>query len=47
VSIKEACELNADASELTVETTVVVQHGYTMKGAKNYASLKDVFTKTR
>jgi hypothetical protein len=47
VSIKETFELNPDASELTVETTVVIQHGYTMKGAKNYASLTDVFTKTR
>jgi len=47
VSIKETFELNPDASELTVETTVVIQHGYTMKGAKNYASSRDVFTKTR
>jgi hypothetical protein len=46
VSIKESFELNPDASELVVETTVVIQHGYTMKGAKNYASAKDVFKKT-
>ena len=45
VSIKETYELNADASELIVETTVEIQHGYTMKGAKNYASSKDVFRK--
>ena len=45
VSIKETFELNADASELIVETTVEIQHGYTMKGAKNYASSRDVFTK--
>ena len=47
VSIKEAFEINADASELIVETTVEIQHGYTMKGAKNYASSRDVFAKTR
>ena len=45
VSIKDTFELNQDASELVVETTVVIQHGYTMKGAKNYASAKDVFKK--
>ena len=47
VSIKDTFEINADASELVVETTVEIQHGYTMKGAKNYASSRDVFTKTR
>jgi hypothetical protein len=47
VSIKETFELNAEAAELTVETTVEIQHGYTMKGAKNYASSRDVFAKTR
>ncbi len=45
VSIKETYELNSDASELTVETTIEIQHGYTMKGAKNYASSRDVFIK--
>jgi hypothetical protein len=47
VSIKETYELNPDGSEMTVETTVEIQHGYTMKGAKNYATSRDVFTKTR
>jgi hypothetical protein len=46
VSIKETYELTPDASELIVETTVEIQHGYTMKGAKNYASSRDVFRKT-
>jgi hypothetical protein len=32
---------------MTVETTVIVQHGYSMSGAKNYSNSKDVFTKTR
>jgi hypothetical protein len=46
VSVKETFELNPSGSELRVETTVVIQHGYTMRGAKNYATLTDVFTKT-
>jgi hypothetical protein len=47
VSIREVFDANADASEMTVETTIVIQHGYAMKGARNYASSKDVFTKAR
>ena len=46
MSVKETFELNPSGSELRVETTVVIQHGYTMRGAKNYATLTDVFTKT-
>jgi len=29
--------------ELTVESLVVVEHGYTMRGGKNYGSVTDVF----
>ena len=43
VSIKQIFSLNGDGSEMTVETLVVVQHGYTLRGAKNYASKTDVF----
>lgn len=46
VSIKQIFGLNGDRSEMTVETLVVVQHGYTLRGAKNYASKTDVFVKT-
>ena len=46
VSIKQIFGLNGDGSEMTVETLVVVQHGYTLRGAKNYASKTDVFVKT-
>jgi hypothetical protein len=45
VSSQQALTLNADGSEMTVERLVIVQHGYTLKGAKNYASAKDVFTR--
>ena len=43
VSSRQALTLNADGSEMTVERLVIVQHGYTLKGAKNYASARDVF----
>lgn len=46
VSIKQVFGLKGDGAELTVETLVVVQHGYTLRGAKNYASKTDVFIKT-
>ena len=45
VSIKEIRALNADGTEMIVETLVVVQHGYAMRGAKNYGSAKDVFVR--
>jgi hypothetical protein len=45
VSLKESLTLSPDRSELTLERLVIVQHGYTLKGAKNYASVKDVFTR--
>ena len=45
VSARQALTLSADGSEMTVERLVIVQHGYTLKGAKNYASAKDVFTR--
>ena len=45
VTVKEARTLGPTAREMTVETTVIVQHGYSMPGAKNYGTSKDVFTK--
>jgi hypothetical protein len=46
VTIKEALSLTAP-KELTIDRTLIVQHGYTMRGARNYSSGKDVFTKSR
>ena len=46
VSVREARTLNASRTEMTVESTVTVQHGYTFRGAKNYATAKDVYTRT-
>lgn len=45
VSSRQALTLNADGSEMTVERLVIVQHGYTLRGAKNYAAVKDVFAR--
>lgn len=46
VTVKEARTLGPTLREMTVETIVIVQHGYSMPGAKNYGTSKDVFTKT-
>lgn len=47
VSAKQLLTLNPDRSELTVERTVIVQHGYTLKGTPNYATVTDVFSRVR
>ena len=46
VSVREARTLNATRTEMTVETTVTVQHGYTFRGARNYSTAKDIYTRT-
>jgi hypothetical protein len=46
VTVKEARTLGPTGREMTVETIVIVQHGYSMPGAKNYGTSKDIFTKT-
>ena len=45
VSSTQALTLSPDRSELTVERTVIVQHGYTLRGTNNYATVKDVFVR--
>lgn len=45
VTVKEARTLGPAGADMTVETTVIVQHGYSMPGAKNYGTSKDVFTR--
>jgi hypothetical protein len=45
VSMKQSLTLNPDARELILERLVIVQHGYTLKGTKNYATVKDVFAR--
>jgi hypothetical protein len=46
VSVREARTLNAKGTEMTIETMVAVQHGYSFRGAKNYATAKDIYTRT-
>ena len=45
VTVKEARALVPGGAEMTVETTVIVQHGYSMPGAKNYGTSRDLFTR--
>ena len=45
VSIRATRALNPAGTEMTVETTVAVQHGYTMRGAQTYALVKDVYVR--
>ena len=46
VTVKESLSLT-NPRELTVDRTLIVQHGYTMRGTRNYSSGTDVFTKSR
>ncbi len=45
VSSRQALTLNAEGTEMTVDRLVIVQHGYTLRGARNYAEVRDVFTR--
>ena len=46
VTVKEVRTLGPGGADMTVETTVIVQHGYSMPGAKNYGTSKDVFIRS-
>ncbi|MEO8681665.1 MAG: hypothetical protein ABI665_21645 [Vicinamibacterales bacterium] len=43
VSIRETRAINATGTEMTVETMVIVQHGYSLRGGRNYGIAKDVY----
>ena len=47
VSAKQTLSLSPDKSELTVERLVIVQHGYTLRGTPNYATVTDVFVRAK
>jgi hypothetical protein len=47
VTITEMLSLDTKTKELTIDRTLTVQHGYSMRGAKNYSSGKDVFVRSR
>lgn len=46
VTVREVRALQNGGREMTVERVVEVEHGYTLKGAQNYSSVKDIFTKS-
>ena len=45
VSLKQTLTMDSETGELTVERLVIVQHGYTQRGAQNYSTVKDVFAR--
>ncbi len=45
VTVKELLSLDGTPRELVVERSLIVQHGYQMRGGKNYSSGKDIFKK--
>ena len=45
VTTKETRQLSADGSEMLVETMLIVQHGYPLRGTPNYGAGKDVFVR--
>ncbi len=47
VTTKESRSLNAAGNEMSVDTILVVQHGYSLRGTPNYGTGKDVFTRVR
>lgn len=47
VAFLEARTLSADKSEMTVETTLKMEHGYELKGAQTVVKGKNVFIRAR
>jgi hypothetical protein len=45
VSLRQALTMDPERGELIIERLVIVQHGYTLRGAQNYSTVKDVFTR--
>lgn len=47
VATRETRTLSADGAEMVVEVVVIVQHGYQIRGGRNYGIGKDVYTRVR
>jgi hypothetical protein len=47
VSYRQLRYLNAASTEMTVESVTIVQHGYSLQGAKNFRTAKDVFVRAK
>ncbi|MGD9905880.1 MAG: hypothetical protein AB7U83_20600 [Vicinamibacterales bacterium] len=46
VSIRERRTLDATGTAMTVQTVLVVQHGYSFRGGRNYGAATDVYRRT-
>jgi hypothetical protein len=46
VTVRESRTLDATGTEMTLQTVVIVQHGYTFRGGQNYGAATDVYRKT-
>jgi hypothetical protein len=47
VTTKESRSLDARGNEMHVDSVLEVQHGYTLKGTKNYGAGTDVYVRVR
>lgn len=47
VSFKQTHALNPAGTEMTVNSLVIVQHGYSLEGGKNYGTAKDVYVRAK
>jgi hypothetical protein len=47
VSYKQTRSMNSAGTEMTVESIVIVQHGYAVADSKNYATAKDVYVRLK
>jgi hypothetical protein len=45
VSVRESRTLEPNGRDMTVKTLLVVQHGYTLRGAQNYGAATDVYVR--
>ena len=47
VTVQQSRQLSADGNEMTVDSIVNVQHGYTLSGAQTYGASRDIFVRVR
>ena len=47
VSTREILAFGPGGADLIVERLIVVQHGYSFRGAQNYGTAKDVYKRSR
>jgi hypothetical protein len=47
VTVQQSRQLSADGNEMTVDSIVNVQHGYSLSGAQTYGASRDIFVRVR